>query len=86
MTPKLGDEDYLRHIEEAAAKIDRFMAGKSDADFLADEFTQDAVIRNLEVVGEAVAKLSDTLRKTNADIPWQDISACEIASFTGISA
>jgi uncharacterized protein with HEPN domain len=68
--PKLGDDDYLRHIEEAGAKIGRFIAGKSDEAFLADEITQDAVIRNLEIVGEAVSKLSDELRNANPDIPW----------------
>lgn len=73
MKPKLRDDDYLQHIEDAAAKIERFMSGKSDEAFLADDFTQDAVIRNLEVIGEAVNMLSDDLRSTNPDIPWRHI-------------
>lgn len=74
MTPRLRDDDYLQHIEDAIAKIGRFMSGKSDADFLADEFTQDAVIRNLEVIGEAVNKLSDGLKDANPAVPWLNIS------------
>lgn len=61
MKPKFGDDDYLQHIEDAIAKIARFMAGKSDNDFMSDDFTQDAVIRNLEVIGEAVNKLGVNL-------------------------
>jgi len=74
VTPRLRDDDYLQHIEDAIAKIGRFMAGKSDTDFLADEFTQDAVIRNLEVIGEAVNNLSDGLKDANPGVPWLSIS------------
>ena len=70
MKPKFGDDDYLQHIEDAIAKIARFMAGKSDNDFMSDDFTQDAVIRNLEVIGEAVNKLGVDLKMANPDIPW----------------
>ncbi len=74
MTPKFGDDDYLQHIEDAAAKIDRFMDGKSDEDFLADDLTQDAIIRNLEIIGEATNKLSAAFRNANLDVPWQKIA------------
>jgi len=73
MKPKFRDDDYLQHIEDAAAKIERFMAGKTDDVFLSDDFTQDAVIRNLEIIGEAVTKLSDSLKSANPDIPWLSI-------------
>jgi uncharacterized protein with HEPN domain len=35
---------------------------------------QDAVIRNLEVIGEAVKGLSDELRTSNSDVPWKQIA------------
>lgn len=74
MTSKFGDDDYLQHIEDAAAKIDRFMVGKSDASFLADDLTQDAIIRNLEIIGEATSKLSAAFRAANTDVPWQKVA------------
>ena len=45
--------DYLGHIQAAVARIDRYTDGMEEAAFAGDEMTQDAVIRNLEIVGEA---------------------------------
>ena len=42
--------------------------------FLADKMIQDAVIRNLEVIGEAVKNLSSDLRDQHPDIPWTRIA------------
>jgi uncharacterized protein with HEPN domain len=43
----------LTHILDAIAEIEKFLAGDSEADFLADDFVQSAVIRKFEIVGEA---------------------------------
>lgn len=51
-----------------------YTAGMTYEAFLADEKTQDAVIRNLEVVGEATKKLSATLRAKYPDIPWKSMA------------
>ena len=75
MTPARRDREVLGHIVTAATKLLRFTAGKSDADFMADEVLQDAAIRNLEVIGEAVTKLSAELKAFHADVPWTDIAA-----------
>lgn len=45
--------DYLRHILEAIERIQTYVGGIDEAGFLASQLIQDAVIRNLEVVGEA---------------------------------
>jgi len=45
--------DYLGHILEAIQRIERYVAGLDEKAFLASEIVQDAVIRNLEVIGEA---------------------------------
>jgi uncharacterized protein with HEPN domain len=45
--------DFLGHIVAAIERIERYTADLSEPMFLADERTQDAVIRNLEVIGEA---------------------------------
>ncbi|MEW5890551.1 MAG: DUF86 domain-containing protein [Pseudomonadota bacterium] len=74
MSKELRDLDYLEHIQEAINKIQRFTADKAEADFLANELVQDAVIRNLEIIGEAVTKLSPGLKARHGSVPWGEIS------------
>jgi uncharacterized protein with HEPN domain len=50
-------QDYLEHIQGALERIQRYAAGKSAADFMADTLVQDAVLRNLGILGEAARKL-----------------------------
>lgn len=74
MSKALRDTDYLDHICDAIARIERYTADKSEDDFLADELVQDGVIRNLEIIGEAVTKLSPELKARYADVPWGEVS------------
>lgn len=74
MSKELRDQDYLEHIQDAIGKIHRYVAGKSEADFMADDLVQDGVIRNLEIIGEAVTKLSPELKATHSDVLWGEIS------------
>jgi uncharacterized protein with HEPN domain len=65
--------DYLRHILDAIANIQDYTAGATLSSFLADRKTCDAVIRNLEVIGEAcnnIAKHHPDFATQNAAIPW----------------
>jgi len=50
-TPRLAD--YLQHILTATERINEYTATLSEETFLADELVQDAVIRNIEIIGEA---------------------------------
>lgn len=74
MSNPLRDADYLDHIQDAIAKVFRYTKGKNESDFLGDELVQDGVIRNLEIVGEAVSKLTPELKARHADVPCGDIS------------
>ena len=70
--------DYLEHILAAVDRIQRYVAGKSAADFMADTFLQDAVLRNLGVVGEAARRLladSPEYVALHPDIPIAKINA-----------
>ena len=70
--------DYLGHILAAVDRIQRYVAGKSAADFMADTFLQDAVLRNLGVVGEAARRLladSPEYVALHPDIPIAKINA-----------
>ena len=67
------DRIYLAHIRDAIERIDSFTSGGHEQ-FMNEPMVQDAVIRNLEVIGEAVKGLSTDLRGANPDIPWQRIA------------
>lgn len=65
--------DYLRHIQEAIDNIQAYTAGMDVSAFMADRKTQDAVIRNLEVIGEAcnnVSKKHPDFAATHTSVPW----------------
>ena len=67
------DRIYLQHIRDAISRIVSYTAGGREA-FLATPQAQDAVIRNLEIIGEAVKHLSPDLRQQHPDIPWKQIA------------
>ena len=65
---------YLRHILDSISKIERYTKGGRKR-FLADTMIQDAVIRNLEIVGEAARNLSAGYRRRHPELPWPKIVA-----------
>ena len=65
---------HLEDILESTRKIKTYTAGLSKAAFLADEKTFDAVVRNLEVIGEAVKKLPEDLRAKYSALDWKKIA------------
>ena len=67
------DQLYLEHVLQAIALIERFTAG-GRAVFFGDEMVQSAVIRQLEIVGEAVRNLSGELKARETMVPWRDIA------------
>ena len=67
------DRAYLLHIRDAIAKIEDYTRHGRDA-FFQDGMAQDAVVRNLEVIGEAAKNLSQGLRKGTPDVPWKRVA------------
>ena len=65
---------YLEDILEATRKITTYTDSLSKAVFLEDEKTLDAVVRNLEVIGEAVKKLPEDLRARHSGVEWKKIA------------
>ena len=65
---------YLDDILEAIGKIERYTAGLSIEQFKNDGKTFDAVIRNLEIIGEAVKHIPSNIRKKSLDIPWKQMA------------
>ena len=64
---------YLAQILERIDRISEYTADGKDA-FLADQRTQDAVIRNFEVIGEAAKRIPEEYRKKHAAIPWRELA------------
>ncbi len=71
---KRKDEDLVGDIVEAINRINTYTAGLSYDEFFLDSKSQDAVIRNLEILGEAVKLLSNNFRENYPDLPWKEIS------------
>jgi uncharacterized protein with HEPN domain len=67
------DPAYLEHMLEAIARIRRYVGRKRRAGFLRDALLQDAVIRNIEIIGEAASRVSPEFAARHAKIPWRDI-------------
>ena len=67
------DQVYLAHVRDAIQRIEAFTSAGRER-FFADPMVQDAVIRNLEIIGEAIKGLSDDLRLANPDVPWKQIA------------
>ncbi|OQY03611.1 MAG: hypothetical protein B6I25_07865 [Planctomycetales bacterium 4572_13] len=69
------DSDYLFDIQEAIRRVAEYAGEFSYEQFRKDTRTQDAVIRNLEIIGEATKGLSASFRKQHTDIPWKQMAA-----------
>ena len=75
MSPEAVNRDALLlvHIADAIIRIERYTAGGRES-FFADVLIQDGVIRNLEVIGEAVKNLSEEACALQPAIPWRRIA------------
>ena len=68
------DAVYLKHILESIELIQQYIEGITLNDFTLSKQTQDAVIRRVEIIGEATKKVSSLTRDANTEIPWKLIA------------
>ena len=71
---KKTDKVFLLDIQEAIRRIEIYIKGLNYQDFLQKIETQDAVLRNLEIIGEAVKNISLDLKKKYKNIQWKEIA------------
>jgi len=71
---KRTDKEFLLDIQEAIRRIELYIKGLNYQDFLQKIETQDAVVRNLEIIGEAVKNISSNLKGKYRDIQWREIA------------
>lgn len=64
---------FLRHIQDCVAKIERYLQGYDFEQFLNDELVTDAVVRNVEIIGEAANNLTRDFRSSNSNVNWRNI-------------
>lgn len=67
------DQDRRVHMIEAGETVLRFMAGRSRTDLDQDEMLRFAVVRAIEIIGEAASKITPTTQAAYADLPWPAI-------------
>ncbi len=85
---KRGDLELLFDIKEAAKRIGKYVKNAKYDVFLKDIKTQDAVVRNLEIIGEASKNISESIKKENIKIPWKNLAGARdrlIHSYFGVN-
>lgn len=68
--------DYLGHMLEAIRRINRYIENLTEAAFLENEQVQDAVVRNIEILGEAarnVERYHPDFATQHPEVPWEDV-------------
>ena len=81
-------QDYLRDILDAMDKAQSFVSGMSFQEFCRDDRTVFAVIRALEIIGEAAKKVPAPCRRRYAAIPWKSLAGMRdklIHDYVGVS-
>ncbi|MBI5474509.1 MAG: DUF86 domain-containing protein [Ignavibacteriae bacterium] len=69
-----NDRIYLTHIVQSVAAIREFTENMNLDQFLADLKTQDAVMRRLEIIGEATKRVSEAFRQQHSEVPWKKMA------------
>jgi uncharacterized protein with HEPN domain len=75
MSPSPRDSAYLLDMLLSARLAQSYVAGKTRVEFDVDRQCQDAVVRRLEIIGEAAGHISPPTRATLATIPWRQITS-----------
>jgi len=69
-----SDLAYIDHILDCIRKINEFSNSLTLKEFVKNELVQDAIIRNIEIIGEASKKISIDTKKIYYEIPWKEIT------------
>jgi uncharacterized protein with HEPN domain len=68
------DEIYIEHILISIDRIESYISGKDHQAFSEDSMAQDAIVRQLEIIGEATKRISKDFRNKNPHVPWSDMA------------
>ena len=70
---KRNSLDYIEDINDAISKIEIFTKGMDYQDFVEDDKTIYAIVRALEIIGEAAKKIPPDIKNSYPQIPWKDV-------------
>ena len=65
---------YIDHIQQCICKIQEYTKDLNQSDFNTAELIQDAVIRNIEIIGEATKKISPDFKARYNEVPWKEMA------------
>lgn len=74
MRERSRDKSRLEHILQAIERIMRYTKGKTFEDFIADDMMYYAVVKNIEILGEASNMLTEEFRNGHPQTPWKQVS------------
>ncbi len=69
-----NDENRLKHMLDAAQEAVGFAAGRTRSDLDTDRALVLALVKEIEIIGEAASKVSDQTKNKHPEIPWHDIT------------
>jgi uncharacterized protein with HEPN domain len=67
---KKDDTVYLRHILDAIEQVEEYTRELSENEFITHSMVQDAVVRQIEIIGEAARNISDEFQASHRSLPW----------------
>ncbi len=73
MRERPKDRGRLLHIKAAMENIRNFLSGKTAEDFLVDQMLYYAIVKNIEIIGEAAYMLTNDFKETHPATNWKDI-------------
>lgn len=74
MSAQPRDRLYLQHILDAILRIETYLENVDRQEFDGTPLLQDAVIRQLQIIGEAAKRLSEDLKESLSAIPWKQVT------------
>jgi uncharacterized protein with HEPN domain len=69
-----NDQVYIQHILESIDRIQDYTEDITEEEFREKDMVQDAVVRQIEIIGEATKQLSEQEKEKYPDVPWKDIA------------
>lgn len=88
MKPEHAHQDYIRDILDAIEKVARFIHGMAFKEFAEDDKTVFAVIRGLEIIGEATKNIPVQIKEKYPELPWREMAGMRdklIHDYSGVN-
>lgn len=71
---KKDDFAFVKHILESINAIEEFSRGINKEEFMSNRLKQSAIVREIEIIGEAVKNISEKIKKRYPKVEWKDIA------------